>query len=331
MAMCNEPALNARIAELCFGEAGGEERAALEAHLLVCDDCWTEFQLISEAVHVLRDQKTSLEPVMAADLIQLVGFGARVQGMLGGHRAIAAAIAMGFGAMVSLALLVEVAYQWELYSSWAPYASLGLGLGSAAVCLLSFEAMRARVLAGRSNGIAFALGPILAWAAVAALVVAPFLSAEPIVLANFQTMTARIGWMKSVGQALQIPLLSLIPFHFVLAMQYELWANRVDRILRVLTRDPMAVTPRGSLFIRPAIAAVIFVLFASWWIIGSAHLLENLQPGPYLGLFMTLGILRMMLVLLTLLAVLIWYARALNELKREAIAISAGRKALDTH
>ena len=81
----------------------------------------------------------------------------------------------------------------------------------------------------------------------------------------------------------------------------------------------------------PAVAAVIFVLFATGWIVGSAHLLENLEPSPYLGLFMTLGTSRMMAVLITLLAVLIWYARTLNELKREAIAISAGRGILDTH
>jgi hypothetical protein len=331
MAMCSDPALNARIAELCFGGPAGEDRTALEAHLLVCDDCWAEFQRISEAVHVLREEKTSLEAVMAADLIQLVGLGAHLQRRLGGHRAIAMAISGGFGAMVALALLVEVAYQWENYSTWVSYASIGVGLGSAAVCLAAFEMMRARVLAGRANSIGFAIGPVLAWAAIVALGVAPFLSADPIVLAKFQTMTGRIGWIKSVGQALQVPLLALIPFHFVLTMQYELWSNRIDRVLRVLTNDPMAVTPRGTLFIRPVLAAVLFALLAMWWLIGSAHLLENLEPGPYLALFMGFGISRMMVVLVVLLAVLIWYVRAVNELKREAIAISAGRTILDTH
>jgi hypothetical protein len=82
------------------------------------------------------------------------------------------------------------------------------------------------------------------------------------------------------------------------------------------------------LFIRPAFAAMVFVLFAAWWIIGTAHLLENLQPGRYLALFMSLGIARMTVMLLELLVILIWYARVLNDLKREAIAISAGRTAL---
>ncbi len=132
-------------------------------------------------------------------------------------------------------------------------------------------------------------------------------------------------------EALQIPLLSLVPIHFVLAMQHELWSNRIDRVLRLLTSDPMRVTPRGTLFVRPLLAAAIFLLFATWWMIGNAHLLENLEPGPYLALFMVLGISRMMIVLITLFAVLIWYARTLNELKREAIAISAGRKVLDPH
>lgn len=114
-------------------------------------------------------------------------------------------------------------------------------------------------------------------------------------------------------------------------MQHELWSNRIDRVLRLLTSDPTRVTPRGTLFVRPLLAAAIFLLFATWWMIENAHLLENLEPGPYLALFMALGISRMMIVLITLFAVLIWYARTLNELKREAIAISAGRKVLDPH
>jgi hypothetical protein len=187
------------------------------------------------------------------------------------------------------------------------------------------------VIGGHSNAILFALGPITVTAAIVALAVAPFLSADPIVLAKFQTMTARVGWMKSVGQALQIPLLSLIPFQFVLAMQHELWSNRMDRVLRLLTNDPMGITPRGALFVRPVVAAVVFVLFATWWIIGNAHLLENLEPGPHLGLFMALGISRMTVVLVTLFVVWIWYLRILDELKREAIAISAGRKVLELH
>lgn len=331
MAMCKEPALNARIADLCFDQAEGEERSALEAHLLVCDDCWTEFQRISEAVHVLRSESALVQPVMAADLIQLVGLGGRLHRRLGGHAAIVSAISVGFGLMMGLALLAEVAYQWKTYAGWALYVSLIIGVGSTAVCLLSFDLMRRRLIAGRTNSIVFALGPLIAWAVLIALAVAPFLSSDPIVLANFQTMTARIGWMKSVGQALQIPLLSLVPFHFVLAMQHELWSDRVDRVLRLLTNDSMRVTPRGTLFVRPVLAAAIFVLFASWWIVGSAHLLENLDPGPSLALFMALGISRTMIVLITLFAALVWYSRVFNDLKREAIAISAGRKVLDPH
>jgi hypothetical protein len=316
MATCKEPALNARIAELCLGEADGHERSTLEAHLLVCDECWTEFQRINEAVHVIRSDKTDLEPVTAADFIQLVGLGAQLHRWLGGHAVITVAISIGFGLMMALALLVEVAYQWTTYRQWALYVSVIIGVESAAVSLLSFDLMRRRLIASRTNAIVFALGPLVAWAVCVALTMAPFLSADPTVLASFQTMTARIGWMKSVGQALQIPLLSLLPFHFVLAMQHELRSNRIDRVLKLLTNDPMRVTPRGTLYVRPVLAAAVFVLFAAWWIIGSAHLLENLRIS------------RMMVVLLSLFAVLIWYARSLNDIKREAIAILAGRKVL---
>jgi hypothetical protein len=172
MGMCNEPALNARIAELCFGDEQGEDRSALEAHLLVCDECWTEFQRISEAVHVLRSEPTAIEPVMAADLIQLLGLGARLQRPFGGHAWMASVIAVGHGLMMALALLVEVAYQWENYAAWVPYTSFGVALGSIVVSLVSFDSMRRRVLAGRTNSILFGLWPILTWATVIALSIA---------------------------------------------------------------------------------------------------------------------------------------------------------------
>jgi hypothetical protein len=330
MTTCSQPALNQRIADLCFDLEEGEERTALEAHLLVCDACWTEFQRVSDAVSVLRSEKTRLEPVVAADMIQLVGLGGRLHYRLGGHVAIVGTISAAYGLMMALALLAEVAYRWDVYGRWAPTVSFVIGVTSAALCFVSFDMARRRLIAGRTNSIVSALVPLFAWAVLVAVAVAPFLSSAPIVLARFQTMTGRLGWIKSVAQALEVPLLSLVPFHFVLSMQYELWSNRVARVLRLLTNDPMRVTPRGTLFIQPLLVGAVFVLFAGWWIVGTAHLLENLQPGPYFTLFMAVAMSRMMVVLLSLLTVLIWYTRILNDLKREVIAISAGRRVLDT-
>ncbi len=48
-------------------------------------------------------------------------------------------------------------------------------------------------------------------------------------------------------------------------------------------------------------------------------------------LLMAFALSRMAAAILTLLAVLIWYTRTLIDLKREAIAISAGRQVLQTH
>ena len=88
MAMCDQPGLNARIAELCFGDTASEDRASLEAHLLVCDECWIELQRISEAVHVLRAVEEAavlpwyfLDPGVAA--AHLCG---RDRGQTGGRR-----------------------------------------------------------------------------------------------------------------------------------------------------------------------------------------------------------------------------------------------------
>lgn len=326
---CDAPHLHERIEQALFGDVTPEERSALEAHLLVCDACWNEFERINAAVLVLRSERSAIQPVMAADLLQLAGLGGRLGTWFGGHSGFVWTIAAAYGAMSALAVLVEVAYEWNLHAAWAPVAALAVGTGSLLTGLVAFEALRRFVQQERRLPFLAGAVPLALWTALAAWLVAPWLPEHPVVLATFQTMPARVGWTKSLLQALEVPMLSLVLFHGVLMLQRELQGNRVEGLLKVLIRDPMRVNPKGFVFIPPAAAAVVYVLLAAWWIAGTAHLLDNLQRAPYMGLFMALAQTRMAMFLAATLTALIWYALALNGLKREAIAIRSGRATLD--
>jgi hypothetical protein len=328
MSICCEPAVGARVQALCFGLADDEERVDLEAHLLVCDACWAEIQRLSEVVRVLRAETGTLEHVMATDLIELTGLGGRLRRPLAGHGVLVAAASAAYGLLMALSLLVEVSYQWSTYSAWAAPVGVAVGIASCAVSLLAFWAVTGRVRTGQPHASGWFLLIVISWSAVAAAVIAPWLSAAPIVIARFQTMPGVVGWLKSVGQALELPLLALVPYQLIVSLQRELQEGRTDRVLRLLTDDPMRVTPRGVLFARPLVAGMVCVLFCGWWIIASAHLLENIQPGPFSSLFMAAEMTRAAIMSLALITVLLWYLRLLNDLKREAIALAGGRQGL---
>ena len=331
MNKCTQPDLNARLGDLCFTSGEETDREALEAHLLVCDECWTEFQRLTEAVHVLRAEGQLVKPLMAADLIELAGVASRLHKPFGGHWRIVTVVSVGFAAMMGLALPVEVAYEWATYGRRAIIAGPLLAAGSFVVSLLVFWFLSKRTREGDARATGWASLILIAWAIVVAVAVLPLLPNEQIVRAQFQTMTGALGWLKSTSQALALPLLMLLPYQMILALQRDLQASRTDRVLRILTGDPMRIIPRGSLFVRPHVAGFVALLFSVWWIVGTAHLLENLQSSGYLPLFMTLALSRASVAVLTLAAMLLWYVRTLDEIKREATAIAGGRSQIGIH
>lgn len=329
---CEAPDVHARLHELCFNlDTNDEDRRRLEAHLLVCNTCWAEFQRLSEAVHLLRSDYEALRPVMAADVIELTGLGERLSHWLGGHAAFGLAISAVFGSAMALALLIEVAYQWNAYWQWALPISLVIAAGSGTVLTFGLDRLRRRRLDRGQESFGRTAVILVGWTILIAASVVGFLPSESIVEASIQTMPARLAWFKGVSQALHVPLLALLPFHFVLAVQAELRAGRAERVARFLSRDRSSVSPQGALFVPPTFIGLVAGVLALYWLVATAHLLDNLMPGANTGLFMSLVIGRVAIVCSGLVVLVAWYARVLEDLKREAIAVSSGRTALTTH
>jgi tRNA A-37 threonylcarbamoyl transferase component Bud32 len=245
---------------------------------------------------------------------------------LGGHLPVGLALAVAYGSMVALALLVEVAYQWPAFVDWALPASLTAGACSTVVLVSICEWMRRRAVAEPGNSLTIAILLMFTWSAVVALALAWRLPNEPIVLATFQTMTGRVGFVKSLLEALALPVLSLVPLHVVFSLQAQLKAGRAKTVLRLLTHPGARTALPGVMMLRPPVAGAVFAVVTIWWMAANGHLFESLLPGPYFGLFLELAIARVSAGLLTLLAVLLWYLWTLTDLRREALeAASATR------
>jgi hypothetical protein len=112
------------------------------------------------------------------------------------------------------------------------------------------------------------------------------------------------------------------PFHFVVVMQRELARGRHRAVLGLLTGDKAAVPPRGTL--QPnvwALAACLAGLFVLNYV-GVNHLFGALDASPFGNLFRSLVLVRASAWLLLPAICLWWYVGCLNELKREAVAVT---------
>jgi hypothetical protein len=156
------------------------------------------------------------------------------------------------------------------------------------------------------------------WSLLLAAAIAPQLPNRSIVRAEIQTMTANVGYPKSLLEALALPILALVPLHVVCALEAELKRGKAERVYRVLSADQQSVPIRGTLIVRPNAASIVFGTVTIWWMGANARLLESLEIGPYYSLFLKLGTIRVSCGLLMLFAVLACYVWTLNELKQQA-------------
>ena len=232
----------------------------------------------------------------------------------GGEGPICAAVSVGYGMMVGLALLVEVAYQWPEFSGWAGPAAAVAGSASAIVAAATFGLMRWRASAGRFDSVGASATIFSVWSILVAMSLAGRLPERPIVQAYFQTMTAQVGWSKSVLEALALPILSLVPLQMVFAMRYHLSSGRSENVRQVLTERSYAALP-VPFVPSPLAASVVFAVVTIWWLRANAHLLENLKVGDFYGLFLALAVLRVSAGLIPLCVVLCWYLQRWNAFK----------------
>jgi hypothetical protein len=234
----------------------------------------------------------------------------------GGQIPLLFAVSGVFGAMVGLALLVEVAYQWPKYSTWALPTSVGSGFCAAIVALLVLTRMRQQAYAGRPMSLALAAAVLFSASAVLSFIVAARLPDEPLVRASVQTMPANVGWIKSVGEALFLPMLALVPLQTIFVLAYEVRMGRTDEIRNLLQHRRRAIAPAGAHYVPPLLAFAIFLLVAGPWILANGNLFTSLEDGQYYGLFFALDFARVASGLLTLLWVFLWYVSSVRHLKR---------------
>jgi len=320
---CSSPDISRHLAAYCFEDLSETERRLFEAHLLDCDFCWAEVQRLSAGVQALRSDKQLLRTLSVTDVSAVLGISAKLEWRLGGHLPHVLLASTMYALGYALLLLIEIAYAFDRLGSTAlalaPVVFFWVFLSSILALTLDWKA----VLSGRRNGLILSAATLVGAVFLLYAGICFFLPSSPITQLKIQAYTAQAAFLKGIWYLLPLTVLFLaIPFHFVIVMQREIVEGRHRLSLGLLSGEKWAVSPPNAFHLSVRVLWIIFVGAVLASIPMLAHLLDNLIPGPYMNVFIQLLQFRWALAFALGLECLAWYSRALNELKRECVAVA---------
>jgi len=138
-----------------------------------------------------------------------------------------------------------------------------------------------------------------------------FLPNSAITEASFQTYPAHGAFLKDIYCVLPLAVLFLVlPSHYIVATDSGVVDRDWRRQLGLCDSVRLAASQPGAIYLKTSWLVAIFVGTFLLAFAGSAHLFENLQPNPNLGLFIQLNQWRLLLYFLLGFECMLWYQHA---------------------
>jgi DNA-binding winged helix-turn-helix (wHTH) protein len=226
-----------------------------------------------------------------------------------------------YAAYFGVALLVEVAYQFNRYRRPGVLIAMMISCFVYLSSVFGLSIGARRTVSGKPGGLLLSASVFLLAAAVVLVGATRFLPAEPITEANFQTFTAQAAYVKDLCYIVPLGLIFLVaPFNFVIAMERELQSTNPVLAVNLLTGTKPNASPKGTVFLRTWFLILLLSGMLVYSLIARAHLFDNLKAGSYMGFFQTLIHIRMILYFGLAILCVAWYYRALDGLKWECFA-----------
>ena len=245
---CLAPEINGLLTPYCFGRASDSERQLVEAHLLECDYCWREARRLDAAVRVLESDRSLLQTLTPAEIASALGLSSKLYSLFGGHWLHALAASGLYAALYAVALLGEIAYQFDRYGRASLWVAVAIFFWVFVTSLTGLAVDWKLTRDGSRKGIAASSAIFLCSALAVFAGACLFLPTNSVTEMNWQTYTAQAAYLKDIVYFLVLLVIFLLPpFHFVLAMQHELQSGRHKAILSLLTGDKLSLTPRSVL------------------------------------------------------------------------------------
>lgn len=320
---CTDPATGRLLTSYCFEQLVDAHRESLEQHLLACDRCWRDLQVLEQSVRVLRTSPRIAPALTPSQSAAVFGSSGRLSRPLGGHLTFVVGMTLLYALLWTIGLWSELGYAYERFGALAARLS-GPVAGVIATILLAVFILDVRLTRAR-NSRAFlftAIGAVAALAAVTAALVW-ILPEERTIQASFATRTASAGYFKDALHIFFPPLIFLLPtFHMILALQRELEAGRSHEVLEFVARRPHATAPRGAPYVPPGVLVAVLLVDGTLKIVGANRMLDALSPGPYAHVFTMASYASTGAWFAITIGSLAWYVVSLNEVKREAVRAS---------
>lgn len=244
--------------------------------------------------------------------------------IFGGHLCHVLASCFLYALLYPVALLVEVAYQFDYLGPAAlriaPWVFCWIMVTSVAGLAADWKWARK----GEATGLAISLLIFISAGVLLYIMLGKFLPGTPVTTAKFQTYTAHGAYLKSVYYFLPLAILFLIlPFHFVVSAQRELQEGGPRLALAALLGKGIGAPPRGAIYLRVGWLGLALTVAALVSVAVIAHLFENLLPNEHLNLFMQSVQWRTLLYFGLGIECLMWYYRSLGRIKRKCLGLSA--------
>ncbi len=225
-----------------------------------------------------------------------------------------------YATLYAVSVFLEVAYEFDRFGrmAWkiAPIIFGWIMITSAG----GLAADRKLTSRNRASGLLASTAIFLISAAVLFGVLARFLPSSPITQSTLQSYPAQAAYLKNTSYFLALGFIYMIlPFHFIVTLDREIERGHHRQVLGLLTGDKLIAAPRGTIYPRFWALASLLVVLAASSLVMTSRLLDHLKPGPYMNLFTQLVYLRGILYFTLGIECLIWYYRAIDEIKSECL------------
>lgn len=252
---------------------------------------------------------------------------ARLAATFGGHLWHVLASSALYALLYVVALLLEVAYQFDRLGPPAikltPWVFLWVFVSAAAGLWVDWR----WTSRGKTVGLLLSLPAFISAGLLLYLMLGQFLPQHPVTESVLPAYPAHGAFLKSVYYFLPLAVVFMVlPYHFVLSIQKELREGRHRPVLDLLAGRRSSAAPAGAVYLRVWWLAVLLITAASAALVAMAHMFESLKPNPHSGLFVQLAQWRFLLYVILGLECVVWYYWMLNGIKRECLeAMRAGK------
>ena len=320
--ICPDPTLQQLLTAYCFGRANDAQKQAVALHLQECQACHQEEQRLRTAITVLASDQSLLAELNPEQVAGTFGMSGMWAQFCGGHWQLML-WSGGLYALTFVALLfLEIAYRFDLYGKAAMLWAVPVWLWMWGTTVVALWIVWQFMLRERAGNLLTGVLALIVSAALLFLMLCQFLPAHSITEATFKTYTAQGAYLKGIFWIVPSGLIFLLwPYQFILTLQREMKLRQHSSVLGLLTGDKRSVTPRGTIYPRVWFLVFIQLAISVSIVPGASNILENLTNSPYQNLFTLCYLARWGLQFAVGLSGIVWFVRALNEVKRECLIV----------